>query len=269
MHGLGNDFVVVDALGEPVSLDAAGARLLADRRRGVGCDQVLLLEAAEAPDAVCRYRVFNADGGEAEQCGNGVRCIGLYLRRTGRAPKEPFTLQAPAGPVRVEPRAGDRFRVDMGVPRLAPDAVPFIADGARAVHELETGAGVLQVSVLSMGNPHAVVVVDDVDRIEPGALGPAVEGHERLPRGANVGFLEVVSADRVRLRVHERGVGETQACGTGACAAVVAGRLRGLLDERVTVSLPGGDLVIEWNGEGEPVWMTGPATLVFEGTIEL
>lgn len=269
MHGLGNDFVVVDALQQALAIDAARARALADRRQGVGCDQVLLLEPSDSPATVCRYRVFNADGGEAEQCGNGVRCIALYLRRTHRVPNAPFTIQGPAGPVRIEPRPGDRFRVDMGPPRLEPEAVPFTAGRRQPVYDLETDAGLLRVSVLSMGNPHAVMVVDDVGGAAVDEAGPIVERHERLPRGANLGFMEVVSRDRVRLRVHERGVGETSACGTGACAAVVAGRLRKLLDEKVTVSLPGGDLVIEWDSEGEPVWMTGPATLVFEGTIEL
>lgn len=269
MHGLGNDFVVVDALRQPVPLDAGAARALADRRTGVGCDQVLLLEAADSTRAVCRYRVFNSDGSEAEQCGNGVRCIGLYLQRAGLAPKEPFTIQGPTGPVRIEPLAGDRFRVNMGTPRLEPASVPFRADARRPVYELETETGPVRLSVLSMGNPHAVAVVEDVSAADPAGLGPAIERHEGFPRGANVGFMEVVSRDRIRLRVHERGVGETRACGSGACAAMVAGRLRDLLGDRVTVSLPGGDLMIEWHGAGEPVWMTGPATLVFEGTIEL
>jgi diaminopimelate epimerase len=269
MHGLGNDFVVVDALRGSISLDSASARVLADRRLGVGCDQVLLLEAAPSEQAVCRYRIFNTDGSEAEQCGNGVRCIGLYLKQAGLAPDESFTIQGPAGAVRIEPRPGDRFRVDMGPPRLEPDAVPFVAEDRQPVYRLQVGDEVLQVSVVSMGNPHAVVVVDTVRDADPAALGPAIERHERFPRGANLGFMEVVSKDHVRLRVHERGVGETLACGSGACAAVVAGRLRGMLAERVTVSLPGGDLVIEWHKEGDPVWMTGPATRVFEGTIEL
>lgn len=269
MHGLGNDFVVVDALRGPVSLDGAGARTLADRRLGVGCDQVLLLEADPSEQAVCRYRIFNTDGSEAEQCGNGVRCIALYLKHAGLAPEESFTIRGPAGPVRVESRPGGRFRVDMGPPRLEPDAVPFVAGERQPVYRLQVGDNILPVSVVSMGNPHAVVVVDDVREADAAALGPAIERHERFPRGANLGFMEVVSKDHVRLRVHERGAGETLACGSGACAAVVAGRLRGELAERVKVSLPGGDLVIEWNGEGEPVWMTGPATRVFEGTIEL
>lgn len=269
MHGLGNDFVVVDALDEPVSLDPDRVRLIADRRRGVGCDQLLLLEPADEPTALCRYRVFNANGGEAEQCGNGVRCIALYLVDRGLATEELFEITGPTGPVRVERVGPERFRVDMGPPRLAPTDVPFRAEGSGAVHELTLDDGPVNVHVVSMGNPHAVLVVEELTDAAVRRLGPAIEAHERFPRGTNVGFMEVLAPDRIRLRVHERGAGETLACGTGACAAVVAGRLRGLLGERVSVSLPGGTLVIEWSGKGDTVWMTGSATSVFEGILRV
>lgn len=269
MHGLGNDFVVVDATERAVALEPGRIRRIADRRLGVGCDQLLLLEPSDDPDAVCRYRVFNADGGEAGQCGNGVRCIGLYLVHQGRAGSAPFTLSGPAGPVRVEPAGGDSFRVDMGAPRLEPAAIPFQAEQRRTAYELELANGVVEACALSMGNPHAVLVVDDVDAADVGRLGPAIEHHPRFPERTNVGFMQITGRDRIRLRVHERGVGETRACGTGACAAVVAGRLLDRLDARVDVALPGGTLVIEWSREGEKVWMTGPATSVYEGILRV
>lgn len=269
MHGLGNDFVVIDATEHAISLAPDEIRRIADRRLGVGCDQVLLLEPAGDRNHICRYRVFNADGGEAQQCGNGVRCIALYLVEHGRAPQEGFTLAGPAGGVRVESAGNGIFRVDMGVPRLEPGEIPFLAEARDPDYKLTVAGEALTISAVSIGNPHAVLTTDDVDTVDIKRLGPAIENHERFPERANVGFAEVVSRSGIRLRVHERGVGETRACGTGACAAVVSGRLRGLLDERVEVSLPGGKLVIEWSGEGESVWMTGPATSVFEGKIDL
>lgn len=269
MHGLGNDFVVVDAMNSPASLGAERIRLIADRHRGVGCDQVLLLEPSDDRDTVCRYRVFNADGGEAGQCGNGVRCIALYLVERGLVEPGAFSLSGPAGPVRVETAGDDGFRVDMGRPRLDPAEIPFRADGRHDRYAIRVGEEVIEIAAVSMGNPHAVLLTESVDEAEIARLGPAIERHERFPEHANVGFLQVQGRDRARLRVFERGVGETRACGSGACAAVVAGRMLGLLDERVAVTLPGGTLVIEWNGEGEPVWMTGPATLVFQGILRL
>jgi diaminopimelate epimerase len=269
MHGLGNDFVVFDGIGQTVRLSPEQIRLIANRRFGVGCDQVLLVEPPEAPDTDFYYRIFNADGGEVEQCGNGARCFARFVRSKGLTDKDVLEVGTKAGVIRLFLEADGQVRVNMGRPELEPERIPFTAAERAVTYPLELDGEQLEVSAVSMGNPHAVLRVPSVDDAPVDALGPRLETHPRFPQRVNVGFMAVRARDRIELRVFERGVGETLACGTGACAAVVAGRLLGLLDERVQVSLPGGDLVITWASEGEPVWMTGPAVEVFEGTIQL
>ncbi|MEJ2685953.1 MAG: diaminopimelate epimerase [Gammaproteobacteria bacterium] len=269
MHGLGNDFVVIDAIAQQVELTTAQVRLLADRRRGVGCDQVLLVERPTRPDAEFRYRIFNADGGEVEQCGNGARCFARFVRDRGLTASDRMTVETRAGLIELNLEPDGQVTVDMGAPQLEPADIPFQAPGRAVTYPLEVDGRDLKISAVSMGNPHAVLRVDSVDTAPVAELGPKVEHHRRFPRRTNVGFMEVVDAGHIRLRVFERGAGETQACGTGACAAVVAGRLQGLLAETVSVSLPGGDLMVSWQSEGTPVMMTGPATCVFEGRIQL
>jgi diaminopimelate epimerase len=271
MEGLGNDFVVVDAMRAPFPLDAAAVRRLADRRFGVGCDQVLVVEPARGSDGVrashadFRYRIFNADGGEVAQCGNGARCFVVYVREKGLTDKKEIRVETAGG--LIVPRVEDdgEVSVDMGVPRFAPADVPFVGGTGAVVEPLDVDGTRVDVSVLSMGNPHAVQLVDDVDSAPVATLGPKIERHPRFPDRVNAGFMQIVDRATIRLRVYERGAGETLACGTGACAAVVAGRRRGLLDERVRVMTRGGDLAIAWAGEGAPVMMKGPARTVFEG----
>jgi len=269
MHGLGNDFVVVDAIAQQVELSTAQVRLLADRRRGVGCDQVLLVERPTQPGAEFRYRIFNADGGEVEQCGNGARCFARFVRDKGLTASDRIAVQTHAGLIELRLEPDGQVTVDMGAPRLEPADIPFQAPARAVTYPLEVEGRSVEISAVSMGNPHAVLRVDSVATAPVAELGPRIEHHPRFPRRVNVGFMEVVDADHIRLRVFERGAGETLACGTGACAAVVAGRLRGLLAEKVSVSLPGGDLMVSWQSEGTPVLMTGPATCVFEGRIQL
>ncbi|MEJ2643812.1 MAG: diaminopimelate epimerase [Gammaproteobacteria bacterium] len=269
MHGLGNDFVVVDAIAQQVELSTAQVRLLADRRRGVGCDQVLLVERPTQPGAEFRYRIFNADGGEVEQCGNGARCFARFVRDKGLTASDRIAVQTHAGLIELRLEPDGQVTVDMGAPRLEPADIPFQAPARAVTYPLEVEGRSVEISAVSMGNPHAVLRVDSVATAPVAELGPRIEHHPRFPRRVNVGFMEVVDADHIRLRVFERGAGETLACGTGACAAVVAGRLQGLLAEKVSVSLPGGDLMVSWQSEGTPVLMTGPATCVFEGRIQL
>ncbi len=269
MHGLGNDFVVIDATSQPVDLTMEQIRFLADRRLGVGCDQLLLVEPPRQPEADFTYRIFNADGGEVEQCGNGARCFARYVRDQGLTRKQQIAVATAAGIITLQVEADGQVTVDMGVPIFEPADVPFAADTRAEVYPLEVEATQVEVSVVSMGNPHAVMRVDQVDKAPVTSLGPRIESHARFPRRVNVGFMQVVDRQHIRLRVFERGVGETLACGSGACAAVVVGRQRGWLDDKVTVGLTGGNLKIQWQGEGQPVLMTGPAVSVYEGRIRL
>ncbi len=269
MHGLGNDFVVIDAIGQTVSMTPDLARRLADRRFGVGCDQILLVEPAQLAGTDFHYRIFNADGSEVEQCGNGARCFAVFVRDRGLTDKTEIPVGTRKGPIALYVEADGRIRVNMGPPRLAPADIPFVSDVQADAYTLEADHRDWTVGVVSMGNPHAVLLVDEVASAPVAQLGPIIESHPRFPQRVNVGFMAVRDRGHIDLRVYERGAGETLACGTGACAAVVAGRLRGLLDEQVTVSLPGGDLMISWAAHNEPVWMTGPATRVFEGRIAL
>ena len=265
MQGLGNDFVVLDGVRQRVELSPAQLRLLADRHFGVGCDQVLLVENATG-DADFRYRIFNADGGEVEQCGNGARCFMVFVRAQGLTAKRELRVETEGGLINPRLEADGQVTVDMGVPRFAPEDVPF-SGGTGAVDESLAVDGVpVRISALSMGNPHAVQVVTDVDLAPVASQGPLIEHHPRFPRRANAGYMQVVDRATIRLRVWERGVGETLACGTGACAAVVVGMRRNLVDSPVRVRTRGGELMIAWAGEGRPVQMTGPAVTVYEGT---
>jgi diaminopimelate epimerase len=269
MHGLGNDFVVIDGVRQRVALNAANTRFLADRRFGIGCDQILLVEPPRDAGTDFYYRIFNADGSEVEQCGNGARCFARFVRDQGLSTKDAIDVGTKAGAIRLFLEPDRQVRVNMGPPVLAPDRIPFLAEAEAGLYPLEAAGHRLAIGAVSMGNPHAVLQVESVETAPVAELGPVIERHPRFPNRVNVGFMEVQARDRIRLRVYERGAGETLACGTGACAAVVTGRVQGLLDPRVRVSLPGGDLVIEWRQSGQPVWMTGPAERVFEGRIEL
>ncbi|MEJ2479535.1 MAG: diaminopimelate epimerase [Acidihalobacter sp.] len=267
MHGLGNDFVMIDAVSQSVSLDADAVRTLADRHRGVGCDQLLIVEPAAGGEADFRYRIFNADGGEVEQCGNGARCFARFVVDQGLAAGPEVRVETLGGLLTLRLEDDGQVTVNMGVPRLEPEAVPFIADAQSAAYAFSVDGRDYEIGAVSMGNPHAVLRVEDVDRAPVAQLGPLIEAHPRFPRKVNVGFMQVVSPEHIRLRVFERGVGETEACGSGACAAVVSGRLRGWLAPRVAVDVLGGRLMIEWQGADAPVMMTGPTATVFEGRI--
>jgi diaminopimelate epimerase len=269
MHGLGNDFVVLDGIRQPLSLTPEQLRYLADRHFGVGCDQILLVEAAGQPGVDFRYRIFNADGGEVEQCGNGARCFVRFVHDSGLTAKREIRVETQSGIIAPRLEDDGKVTVDMGIPRFLPAEIPFLGDGEAVIHALDVAGESLEISVVSMGNPHAVQVVADVDRAPVGVLGPLIENHARFPQRVNAGFMQVVGRHAIRLRVYERGSGETLACGTGACAAVVAGIRRGLLDSPVRVTTRGGDLTIAWAGPGQPVMMTGPAVTVFTGEIEL
>jgi len=276
MQGAGNDFVVFDGITQRVELTRQQLQHLADRRFGVGADQVLLVERAQQPGVDFRYRIFNADGGEVEQCGNGARCFVRFVHDRGLTHKRAIRVETLGGI--IEPRLEDdgEVTVDMGVPESEPARIPFDADGLAArsadhdrLWPLQIHGRTIEFSVLSMGNPHAVQVVDDVEQAPVTKDGPVIEHHVRFPRRVNAGFMQVLDRHAIRLRVWERGVGETLACGTGACAAAVAGILRGALESPVTVHTRGGKLHIAWAGAGRPVLMTGPAEAVFEGEIDL
>jgi len=269
MHGLGNDFVVIDAVRQPVELTPEQVRFLADRHFGVGCDQLLVVERPSRPDVDFRYRIFNADGGEVEQCGNGARCFVRFVHEQGLTAKREIRVETRSGIIAPRLEDNGMVTVDMGVPVLEPARVPFVSDSDAIVQTLDVAGAALAITAVSMGNPHAVQVVADVDAAPVEIQGPLIERHPRFPARVNAGFMQVVDAHRVRLRVFERGAGETLACGTGACAAVVAGILRELLTSPVRVETRGGELEIAWAGRGQPVLMTGPAVTVFDGEIEL
>lgn len=267
MHGLGNDFVVLDATAQPLELSQQQLRFIADRHLGAGCDQILQVEAPRAPGTDFYYRIFNADGGEVEQCGNGARCFVRYVRDKGLTTKTEIRVDTRGGVIvpRLEPDG--QVTVDMGVPVFAPPRIPFEAPKRALTYTLEVDGKQIVISALSMGNPHAVQVVEDVDAAPVTSEGARIERHTRFPQRVNAGYMQIVDRAHIRLRVYERGTGETLSCGTGACAAAVTGITRGLLDARVTVTTHGGDLGISWAGEGKPVMMTGPAVTVFEGEL--
>lgn len=267
MHGLGNDFVVLDGVRQDLCLDADAIRRIADRHRGVGCDQLLVVETSPDASADFGYRIYNADGREVEQCGNGARCVARFVRDQGLTDASAVTFLSAGGPIATRVLADERVTVDMGKPRFAPANIPFEAPAQADAYLLQVDGIGWRIGAVSMGNPHAVLVVDDVEAAPVAELGPAIEHHARFPSGANVGFLEVLDSGSARLRVWERGVGETSACGTGACAAAAVGRAWGLFGERVSLQLRGGELVIDWPGPDNPLWMTGPAETAFHGTL--
>ena len=269
MHGLGNDFMVIDAIHQSVQLTPRQIRTWADRRFGVGFDQLLLVETSTRDDCAFRYRIFNADGGEVEQCGNGARCFAAYVTSHGLTALQVIPVETLAGRIVLEMAAGGLVTVDMGCPRLDPQLIPFEAPSRQRLYPLEVANKTLSIAAVSMGNPHLVWRVDNVSQAPVAELGPLLERHPRFPQRVNAGFMQVLDRTTIALRVYERGAGETLACGTGACAAAVAGILNGWLDECVTVRQSGGDLVIRWAGEGMPVRMTGPAVEVYTGEIDL
>ena len=269
MHGLGNDFMVVDLITQRARLLDEQVRELADRHFGIGFDQLLIVEPPLDPDMDFRYRIFNADGSEVENCGNGARCFARFVRDQRLTHKHEIHVETRGGPLTLKVENDGRGSVDMGVPRFAPQSLPFEADEDRLRHRLEVDGETHEIGVASMGNPHAVLRVEDIDTAPVARLGPAIEAHPRFPRRVNVGFMQVVSPHEIRLRVFERGSGETMACGTGACAAVACGIRQGLLESPVTVHLRGGDLTIAWPDQDAPLVMTGPVVRVFDGRVAL
>ncbi|HHF2920773.1 diaminopimelate epimerase [Vibrio sp. VGrn 2] len=267
MHGLGNDFMVVDCITQNVFFSQDLIRRLADRHTGVGFDQLLVVEAPYDPETDFHYRIFNADGSEVEQCGNGARCFARFVRLKGLTNKYSISVSTKKGKMILNIEDDGEVTVNMGVPEFEPNKIPFKAKQKEKTYIMRAGEKTLFCGAVSMGNPHVVTVVDDVNTADVDTLGPLLESHERFPERVNAGFMQVVSRDHIRLRVYERGAGETQACGSGACAAVAVGILQGLLDENVKVSLPGGELRIAWQGPGKPLFMTGPTTHVFDGQL--
>lgn len=269
MHGLGNDFVVIDGVSQKVRLSPERIRQLADRHLGIGCDQLLLVEAPDNADVDFRYRIFNGDGSEVENCGNGARCFAIFVRERKLTGKRTIRVETASGIMELQVVDNDKVIVDMGVPRLVPAHIPFQAEQQAASYTLAVDGESYTIGAVSMGNPHAVLIVDNVAQAPVAELGPKIEHHPRFPQRVNVGFMEIVSPYEINLRVFERSAGETLACGTGACAAVVAGRLQQKLNSEVKVNLPGGSLHIRWEGEGHPVIMTGPAVTVFHGQVKI
>ena len=269
MHGLGNDFIVFDAPAGSAPPAAAALRRLADRHTGIGFDQALMLEPPRHAGTAVYYRIFNADGIEVEQCGNGARCIAALLARRGRVQGADLTMDSPAGEIRARIEPQGLVSVDMGVPDFNPAALPFDATTEAHVYPLDVAGNEVEIGAVSMGNPHAVLTVTSVAAAPVDRLGPAIERHPRFPKRVNVGFMEIVDRGHIRLRVFERGTGETLACGTGACAAVAVGRRHGRLDERVVVHVAGGALTIDWPGPGRNIWLTGPAEVSFTGSVEI
>ena len=269
MHGLGNDFMVLDLVTQHAHIQPKHVRQWGDRHTGVGFDQLLIVEPPSRPDVDFRYRIFNADGSEVEQCGNGARCFARFVIDKRLTAKKRIRVETKNSVIELNVRSDGQITVDMGAPRLEPAEIPFVAPEAALAYEVEVGGQTVELAAVSMGNPHGVLRVDNVDTAPVHTLGAQLETHPRFPQKANIGFLQIVDAHHARLRVWERGCGETQACGTGACAAAVAGIRQGWLQSPVQISLPGGSLSIEWAGPGQPVLMTGPALRVFEGQVRL
>ncbi|WED21774.1 diaminopimelate epimerase [Vibrio sp. JC009] len=267
MHGLGNDFMVVDCITQNIFFSPDLIRRLADRNTGIGFDQLLVVEAPYDPETDFHYRIFNSDGGEVEQCGNGARCFARFVRMKGLTNKYSIDVSTKKGKIVLKVEENDLVTVNMGEPVFEPGKIPFKAKKEEKTYILRADEHTLFCGAVSMGNPHVVTVVDDVDTADVETLGPLLESHERFPQRANAGFMQVVSREEIRLRVYERGAGETQACGTGACGAVAVGIVQGLLDNKVKVNLPGGELTIQWEGPGHPLYMTGPVAHVFDGQI--
>ncbi|SES03472.1 diaminopimelate epimerase [Halopseudomonas bauzanensis] len=269
MHGLGNDFMVIDLVTQHAQLSPKLIRQWSDRHTGIGFDQLLVVEPPGHPDVDFRYRIFNADGSEVEQCGNGARCFARFVQDKRLTAKSEIRVETAGGLITLNVRRDGQVTVDMGAPRFTPAQIPFAADHEAVSYPLEVNGQTLEVAALSMGNPHCVTLVDDLDHYPVADIGPLIEHHPRFANRVNAGFMQLVDQHQARLRVHERGAGETQACGTGACAAAVAGIRLGHLKSPVTMRLPGGNLKIEWAGPGQPVMMTGPAARVYEGQIRI
>lgn len=269
MQGVGNDFVVIDALNQPIALDAASVRHIADRHFGVGCDQVLLIERPRAVGTDFYYRIYNADGEEVQHCGNGARCFLRYVRDKGLTDKTEIRVGTLSGVIVPKLEADGQITVEMGVPGFEPGKIPFLAEGRSLTYRIDVAGQNVEISALSVGNPHAVQLVESAERAPVATQGALIERHPRFPQRVNAGYMEVLDRHRIKLRVYERGAGETLACGTGACAAVVAGIMRGELDSPIRVHTNGGELNVSWAGENKPVMLTGPAETVFEGTIEI
>ena len=259
--------MVIDAINQEIDLSEEQVQFIADRHFGIGCDQLLLVEAAESDDVDFVYRIFNADGGEVEQCGNGARCFAVFVREKGLTDQDLIRVETASGIIELHVQSDGQITVDMGIPELNPWDIPFNADTRLDEYALDVNGQMLKIGAVSMGNPHAVTIVENVDTAAVDELGAAIESHPLFPNRVNAGFMQIVDELHIRLRVFERGAGETLACGTGACAAMVIGRLQGHLADEVQVDLPGGNLQISWQGEASPVMMTGPATTVFEGKI--
>jgi diaminopimelate epimerase len=269
MHGLGNDFMVIDNTGHQIQPAPDIIRRLSDRHFGIGFDQLLLVEAATDPAVDFRYRIFNADGGEVEQCGNGARCFARFVTEKGLTDKQTIRVETLRGILELQLSENDQVTVNMGIPVFEPGKIPFLVDRQSDKYDIQPGGRTIVIGAVSMGNPHAVSLVEDINEAPVNTLGPQIEAYEQFPERVNAGFMQVISRSEIHVRVYERGVGETLACGSGACAAVVIGRLWDLLDEKVQVHLTGGTLNIEWQGEGQPVMMTGPAVTVYEGEIAI
>ena len=269
MHGLGNDFMVIDMITQRGRLSPEQIRQLSDRYEGIGFDQLLLVETPQSPEADFRYRIYNGDGNEVEHCGNGARCFALFVHNQRLTGKRDIVVDTANGRIVLHMMDDNQVKVDMGEPILLPADIPFVADQQAITYDIEQDGQNYEMGAVSMGNPHGVLVVDDVEQAPVGQLGSKLTKHERFPEEANIGFMQIIDRKTIKLRVYERGMGETQACGTGACAAVASGILRGLLDEDVTVHLRRGILQIQWQGKGQPLYMTGPATHVYEGQIRL
>lgn len=269
MHGLGNDFVVLDLITQRFHLQPQHIRFLADRNLGIGCDQVLVVEPPTKPSVDFRYRIFNADGSEVEQCGNGARCFAKFVKDKKLTGKNTIVVETSSGIITLKITPDQQVVVNMGAPIFEPGRIPFKAEQQQAHYAINVTGETVEIGALSMGNPHGVLIVDDVQTAPVEEWGPILESHPCFPNRTNVGFLQIVSRDYAKLRVFERGVGETKACGTGACAAMVYARSKGLLDEAATIELTGGKLQIQWQGSGQDVLMTGPATMVYDGKIHL
>ncbi len=269
MHGLGNDFVVIDAINQSIDLNSRQIRYIADRHLGIGCDQLLLVEKSDIKEADFRYRIFNADGSEVEQCGNGARCFATFVHNQGLTEQREIPVITSGGLIVLKLENNGQVTVNMGQPTFEPKSLPFLATTEQSTYSLEIDGKTIIFSAVSLGNPHAVIQVDDIETAPVATLGAKIQAHENFPESVNVGFMQIVDPSHIKLRVFERGAGETLACGTGACAAVVAGRSQGLLEETVDVNLRGGNLSIHWEDKQNPVMMTGPTTTVFTGTITL
>lgn len=269
MQGLGNDFVVINTVNQEINLNEAEVRFLADRHIGIGCDQLLLVESTTQADVEFRYRIYNADGTEVEQCGNGARCFATFVRQQGLTTEETIPVITASGKIILQVEKDGQVTVNMGAPILSPKSIPFVADKQKDQYDITLSKSIISLGAVSMGNPHAVIIIEDIQTAAVETLGPLLQQSHYFPNQANIGFMQVINRNHIKLRVYERGSGETLACGTGACAAVVVGQLQGMLDNEVKVTLLGGDLFIRWAGGEHPVMMTGPTATVFTGSITI